>query len=213
MYYLDNAATTKVNGNVVNIINKYNQEHYFNPSSVYLPAVNVKKDIENVRKCILEFLDASEHSVIFTSSATEANNTIFNSVKLRTGDKVLISSSEHPSVYNTAMNLKNKGVIVEIINVKEDGQIDFDDLKSKLDSKVKLVSFMYVCNETGVIHDIKKLVKIVRNFNSQILIACDGVQAYGKIDVCLDVLDVDFFVLSAHKIHGPKGVGALVYKR
>lgn len=213
MYYLDNAATTKVNDKVVEKILKYNSEHYFNPSSVYLPAVNVRKDIENVRKNILNLLSASEHSLLFTSSATEANNTIFNTINLRIGDKVLISSSEHPSVYNTAMALKNKGIIVEVIKVKTNGQIDFDDLKSKLDDKVKLVSIMFVCNETGVIHNINKVVKIVKSFNDKILIACDGVQAFGKLDICLDLLDVDFFVLSAHKIHGPKGIGALVYKK
>ena len=127
MYYLDNAATTKVLPEILSVMNQYLGEYYYNPSSVYMPSVNVKKDVEKVRDYILDVVGASNHKVIFTSSATEANNTIFNSVNLRSGDKVLISSVEHPSVYNKAITLREKGVIVEQIKCdkKQQKRISF----------------------------------------------------------------------------------------
>ena len=213
MYYLDNAATTKVLPEILSVMNQYLGEYYYNPSSVYMPSVNVKKDVEKVRDYILDVVGASNHKVIFTSSATEANNTIFNSVNLRSGDKVLISSVEHPSVYNKAITLREKGVIVEQIKCDKNGVLDLDDLKVKLDKTVKLVSVMAVCNETGVIHNLKEISKTIKSYNRNILFAVDGVQAYGKIELYLDLYNIDFFVLSAHKIHGPKGVGALIYRK
>ena len=213
MYYLDNAATTKVLYEISSVVNNYNEHDFFNPSSVYLPAVRVKKDIDAIRDLILDKLSASDHKVLFLSSATEANNIIFESVNLRPGDKILISSVEHPAVYNKALSLKEKGILVETIGCKNSGELDIDDLKSKLDKSVKLVSVMAVCNETGVIHDLKSISRVIKSFNKNILFAVDGVQAFGKIDLCIDDLDIDFFVLSGHKIHAPKGIGALVYRK
>ena len=213
MIYLDNAATTKVLPEIVEYTSKFLADEYFNPSSVYEKAVNVRKEIETYRKSILSRLFASNHDLVFTSGATEANNLVFNSVSLRAGDKIIISAAEHPSVYNTANCYKNKGVQVEVVNLTPTGEVDVNHFKSLMDKDVKLVSIMMVSNETGVINDIKRLCAIAKGINPKVLFACDGVQAFGKIDVLLDDLDIDFFVLSAHKIHGPKGIGALVYRK
>jgi len=211
--YLDNAATTKCLPNVRDIVEKYSNDFFYNPSSVYMGAVQVRKDLENARKELLNLLGASNHKLLFLSGATEANNLIFNSLNLRAGDKILVSVGEHPSVYNRAIKERERGIVVDFINLNSDGTVDIDDLKSKLDEKVKLVSCMYVSNETGAVNDIKKICKIVKSYNSNICFACDGVQSFGKINVNLDMLGVDYFVLSAHKIHGPKGIGALVYNK
>jgi len=159
--YLDNAATTKCLPNVRDIVEKYSNDFFYNPSSVYMGAVQVRKDLENARKELLNLLGASNHKLLFLSGATEANNLIFNSLNLRAGDKILVSVGEHPSVYNRAIKERERGIVVDFINLNSDGTVDIDDLKSKLDEKVKLVSCMYVSNETGAVNDIKKICKIV----------------------------------------------------
>ena len=126
---------------------------------------------------------------------------------------MLISAGEHPSVFNSAMKLKNKGVVVEVIELTKEGQVDICDLESKIDEKVKLVCIMMVSNETGAINDIQNIVKIVKSKNKNALFLCDGVQGFGKLKICLDVLNVDFFVVSGHKIHAPKGIGVLITKK
>lgn len=213
MYYLDNAATTRVSDEVFDVVKKYQCEQYYNPSSLYLNSVNVRKDIEKARQDILEILGASKYKLFFTSCATESTNTVFNSLYFKAGDKVIVSAGEHPSVYNSAMKLKNKGVIVEVVKLTKDGQVDVYDLENKVDDKVKLVCVMLVSNETGAINDIYSIARIVKAKNKNALILCDGVQGFGKIKICLDNLNVDYFVLSGHKIHAPKGIGALVVKK
>ena len=211
MIYLDNAATTKCKPSVVDVMTKYLSEEFYNPSSVYERAVSVRKDIESARQYILNAVCASNHKLLFVSGATEANNLIFSSASLRAGDKVLVSMGEHPSVFECAKHYQNKGVNVEHIKLSSDGNVDFDDFVSKMDDKVKLVLIMMVSNETGAINDIKRLCAYAKKVNNRVLFATDGVQAFGKIEVCIDDLNVDYFVCSAHKIHGPKGVGALIY--
>jgi len=213
MIYLDNAATTRCRQEVIDVMNNYQTHDFFNASSVYAPAVSVRKDIDEARNSILDILCASDHKLVFVSSATEANNLIFSSINLRPGDKILISVGEHPSVFECAKSYAQKGVCVEYVNLLENGELDTCDLKRKMTKEVKLVSCMLVSNETGAISDIKKICEIVKSVNNKTLVACDGVQAFGKIDVCIDDLGVDFFVVSAHKIHGPKGVGALIYNK
>ena len=149
----------------------------------------------------------------FTSSATESNNTVFEGVHLRAGDEVLISVGEHPSVYNAAHRLEKKGIIVKDIDLDKFGNVNEVALKSLLNEKVKLVSIIHVSNETGAINDIKKLVKIVKDFNSKIIFHSDGVQAFGKIKVNLQDLGVDLYTISAHKIYAPRGIACLYVKQ
>lgn len=212
LYYIDNAATTKVFEEVYDLMKKNNEELFYNPSASYSKALLAKKVLNDARKQISNLIKASAGKLYFTSSATESNNTIFQGIHLRAGDEVLISVGEHPSVYIAAHKLESKGIIVKDISLNEDGTVNDEDLKKLLNSKVKLVSIIHVSNETGAVNDIKKIVKIVKSFNSQIIFHSDGVQAFGKIKVNLQDLGVDLYTISAHKIYAPKGIAGLYVK-
>lgn len=211
-YYLDNAATTKVFEEEYDLMKKNNEELFFNPSASYSKALSSKKVLNDARKTISNLLRGSAGKLYFTSSATESNNTVFNGVHLRSGDVVLVSKGEHPSVYNAAHRLEDKGVKVLDISLLSNGTVDIENLKSLISDKVKLVSIIHVSNETGAINDIKEIVKLVKNFNSKIIVHSDGVQAFGKIKVNLQDLGVDLYTISAHKIYAPRGIASLWVK-
>ena len=198
--YLDNAATTCMFSDVFEKTKKYLTEEYYNPSAVYLTSVEVKREIEKSRKVILNSLIA-EGELIFTGSATEANNmAIFSQLNLR-NKKFVFGMGEHPSVYECAKELEKKGLKVEYVSLNSKGEVDIAKFKSIVETgDVGFISIQHVSNETGAINPIKKLVKIARKYNSNVLFHSDGVQAF------------DYYTISAHKIYGPKGVGALFVK-
>ena len=209
MIFFDNASTTKPYDEVGEIVNLYNMENYYNPSAIYSTAFTVQNDIKDAKNTILNLLKARKtDNFIFTSCATESNNMVLRAFAKKNG-KILVSGGEHPSVYNTALDLKNSGFNVEIVKLNPSGQVDEADLITKLSSDVNLVSIMHVNNETGAVNDIKKLVSIVKAKNKNILFHCDGVQAFGKIPVNVTDLGVDFYTISGHKIHAPKGIAGL----
>lgn len=212
MIYFDNAATTKPSKECLNAFVAASEKSFFNPSASYLPSVEVKKEMEKARLSMLSVLGGSG-KLIFTSSGTEADNqAVFSTVKPH-GSKILISAAEHPAVYNPVMELKQKGFETELIKVKPTGEADEEDFISKLDDKVSFVSIMHVSNETGAINDIEKLVALTRKYAPKAVFHSDGVQAAGKIKIDLDKLGVDLYSMSAHKLHAPRGTGALYVKR
>ena len=214
MIFLDNASTTKVLPEVLDVYNKYSTELYFNPSAPYICANNVKKDILQAEKFILKFLHAtSDSKVIFTSCATESNNMAILCNLNKRFKKVLLSVGEHSSIYNLSQEIKNRGFEVDFIKLQENGQVDENDLINKMSSEVGLVAIMSVSNETGAINDIEKLVKLVKSVNFDCYFHCDGVQAMCKIDVNLSKWGVDSFTFSGHKICAPKGVAGLIVKK
>ena len=213
MIYFDNSATTKTYAEVAKYVCDCSQEMFYNPSSVYAPSIKAKNALNNARTTLLKLLNASTNdNIYFTGSATEANNIVLNGLA-RKNKKILVSIGEHPSVFETAKNLKNNGFDVEFIELTKAGQVDVEKLLSKLDETVGLVSFMHVSNETGAINDIESISKLIKQKNPQCLVHCDGVQAFCKIKVNLKNACVDAYTISSHKIHGPKGVGALYIKK
>jgi cysteine desulfurase len=214
MKFFDNASTTMVSDDIIEGIKLLNEKYFYNPGALYSEGRDVKFFIDDCRKNILENLHAEDGSnIIFTGSATEANNlALFGVVKKNTG-KILVSMGEHPSVYNVALNLKERGFDVVFVNLNTIGSVDIDDFKNKMTKDVDVVSIMHVNNETGAINDIRRLVDIAREVNPNVVFHCDGVQAVGKLYVDLEDMDVDLYTMSAHKIHGLKGVGALVVKK
>ncbi len=213
IYYLDNAATTKVFQEEFDLIKKNNENYFYNPSASYRPAISAKKLLDESRETINKALGAVNGNLIFVSSATEANNTVFEGVHLRAGQTVLISKGEHPSVYDSAHRLENKGIVVKEIPLQSDGKVDKEKFEKLLDEKVALVSIIHVSNETGAINDIKQLCELTKKFNSKILFHSDGVQAFGKIDVNLKNLGVDLYTISAHKVYAPRGIAGLYIKQ
>ena len=211
MIYLDNAATTPVEKEINDIITYYNCEQFYNPSALYGKASDVRKEIDNVREKISNFVGVGINGkVIFTSGATEANNlAIFGSVLPR-NKKFLFGISEHPAVYNCAQELKNKGNQVEFISLSTNGEINYDDLKSKMDSDVCFVSIMMINNETGACNDINKIAHIIKSVNANTILHVDAVQGFCKYPINMLNSKIDLLTISAHKINGPKGIGALI---
>lgn len=208
-YYLDNAATTKMFAEEFDIMKNQNESGFYNPSAAYIKARNVNDELKKARSVITRALKGTEGKLIFTSSATESNNTVFECVHLRSGDAVLISKGEHPAVYNAAHRLEKKGIKIYECPLDETGKVDFEEFKKFDFSKISLVSVMHVSNETGAINDIKKLCEYAKSQNNSLMFHSDGVQAFGKIKVNLRNLGVDFYTISAHKVYAPRGIAGL----
>ncbi len=209
MFYFDNASTTKLSKESLDSYIEAS-DNYFNPSSLYLPSVDVKKNIEETRNFFLKKFNAKAKSTfIFTGSATESNNAVLNSMVTRKDKKYLISSGEHSSVYETAKKLKENGYNIIFVPLNKNGSVDTDKLIDLIDSEVAFISVIHVSNETGAINDIEYITKRAKEINPNILVHSDGVQAVGKIKIDLSKLGVDFYTISAHKINGPKGIGGL----
>ncbi|MBQ8468794.1 MAG: cysteine desulfurase [Clostridia bacterium] len=209
--YLDNAATTKPFDEVCKIFCDC-QTNFYNPSALYDVAVSTKKKIESARTHIAELLGGENGRIVFTSGATEADNMALNIVKFREGKDLVVSVGEHPAIYEKAKQMERTGVKVLYIPLDSNGRVDINALDNIITKNTLLVSVMMVSNETGAINDIKSITKKAKQINPNILVHVDGVQAVGKIKIDLMDLGVDLFTISAHKIHGPKGIGALWVK-
>lgn len=211
MIYFDNAATTKPDKNALEFAKIYNEDNFFNPSALYVPGINTNNDIELARKNILKNVCDSGYDIIFTSCGTESDNTaVFSGV--RHGYSIT-TKSEHSAIYKSFLTLKQKGNLVEFIEVDKFGSVNEDVLYEFVkNNKVDFVSIMHVNNETGAINDINKISAELKKINPNLIFHSDGVQAFGKIPFKL-AQSVDLYSISAHKINGLKGVGALIKKK
>ena len=206
--YLDNASTTAIRPEVIQEMTKVLMEDYGNPSSTHSLGRTAKNILELSRKSIAKNLNATAQEIIFTSCGTEANNWILRSaVKDLKVKRIITSKIEHHAVLYTALALeKEYGIQVDYVAIKSNGQIDITDLVELLSQEKKtLVSLMHVNNETGTVLDLERISRICQEHSA--LFHSDTVQSVGKTTIDLQKLSVDFIVASAHKFHGPKGVG------
>ena len=213
MIYLDNAATTKPYQEVVDIYLKYAENSYFNPSSLYKASKDSAFLIEEIKKNILNILNLKNKNIIFTSSATEANNlAILGYLMNKKGKKynVITSKIEHKSVLNVFKKLEEEGFEVRYVNINENQEIDIEDFKSKIDSKTIFVSLMTVNNELGTIFNIEEIAKICSEKN--IVFHSDAAQALFKCDKNL-ISYPNMVTICSHKIHGLKSIAALIYDK
>jgi cysteine desulfurase len=212
--YADNNATTAVDPEVFDVMKPFLTEHYGNPSSIHNFGGSVAKDIESAREKVAACLGAKYTSeIIFTSCGTESDNTAIRSaLASRAGRKRVITTRvEHPAVLTLARYLQREGYETTLLPVDKGGCISLDDLRAEMGDDVAVVSVMAANNETGVLFPVNEVAEIAQEHGA--LCHVDGVQAVGKIPLDLKNSEIDLMALSGHKIHAPKGIGALYVRR
>ncbi len=214
--YFDNAATTKIIPQVREIMLETMDVDYGNPSSVHLKGVDAEKYIKDSKKIISRELKCDPNEIVFTSGGTEANNLALTGIAnayRRSGNHIITTSIEHASVYNPVINLEEQGFRVTFLPVDSNGVISLEKLREELCDETILVSVMAVNNEIGTIEPIEEVAKIIKEYNEQngkdIILHVDAVQAFGKMKIYPKRIGVNAMSMSGHKIHGPKGSGAL----
>ncbi len=213
--YFDNAATTAVYPEVRDLMVKLMTEDYGNPSSLHMKGVDAEKYIKNAASQIAKEIKCQEKELVFTSGGTESNNLAIIGgamAKRRAGKHIITTNIEHASVSATMDFLSKEGYDITYIGVDSTGHVKLDELKCALREDTILVSVMYVNNEIGTIQPIADIAAIIKSYNDKILFHVDAVQAFGKLRFSVKKLGVDMLSMSGHKIHGPKGSGALYIK-
>lgn len=206
MIYLDNAATTKMYKEAIEAEIEVAENFYANSSSIHSFGMESENLIKETKKIIAKVINAKENEIYFTKGASESNNIVISSFA-SLENMAITTSIEHSSVFDAFNNHKYK----KVIYLKNDnyGFVDLEDLKNKLNDNIKLVSIIYVNNEIGTIQDIEKISKIIKDYDENICLHIDATQALGKIDCNVNKLSCDIMSFSAHKFHGPKGLGGL----
>lgn len=213
--YLDNSSTTKPCGTAIEYINEALEKYWGNPSSLHTLGMEAEIAVNSARETLAKKLNARADEIIFTGSGTEANNTALMSVmrgKSR-GGRIITTSVEHPSVLETVKRLVSEGF--EAVHLKPDrnGKINLKALEDAVTDNTVMVSIMLVNNEVGSIQPVEDAVRIVKRLAPRAIFHCDAVQGFGKLPINVKKLGIDLMTASAHKIHGPKGIGFLYCKK
>ena len=214
--YLDNSATTKVSNAAADRVYDMLVNTYGNPSSLHTKGLEAQHIVEGARDITAKSLGADSREIYFTSGGTEGNNLAVIGAALRrrkTGNRIVTTAAEHSSVIEACRYLEQQGFEVIYLPTDRYGAVSEESIAEAVDENTVLVSVMYVNNELGTIQPVEKIRRILKRKNSRAVFHTDAVQAFGKIPVRAGKLNADIITVSGHKIHAPKGIGALYIKK
>lgn len=214
--YLDNSATTRPYDEVIRHMAEVAANTYGNPSSMHTLGIEAERLVKAARESLAKGLDADPREIYFTSGGTESNNMAIRGYldgNPRKGKHIITTAIEHPSVQEVFKMLEKQGFRVDWIGVDGEGRIRLDELSSKISSETSLISLILVNNETGTIQPLDEIISIRNRLNAGTAIHLDAVQAFGKLSLNPSKMGVELMSVSSHKIHGPKGIGALYASR
>lgn len=210
--YFDNSATTRPYDEVIDEMARAMKNFYGNPSSLHSIGVSCDKQLTDARKFIASTINSTKEEIFFTSGASESNN-LFLKGLTKPGNHIIISKFEHPSILKTAQYLEENGIEVTYLDVDVNGQIDLNQLKDSIKKNTVLVSVMFVNNEIGSVQDLEKIGHIIKENSQRAKFHVDAVQGYGKLPIDVKRCSIDLMSTSAHKLHGPKGIGFCYIRR
>ena len=210
--YFDNSATTMPYDEVIDEVSKSMKEFFGNPSSLHQIGIKAEKRLNEAREYLSKTINAGKDEIYFTSGGSEANNLMIKGL-VKPGHHIITTAFEHQSILKTCEELEGNGVKVTYLNVDENGMISLDELKESICKNTVLVSIMHVNNEMGAIQNIEEIGKIIKEKSSRARFHVDAIQSYGKLPIDVKKMNIDMLSVTAHKIHGPKGVGFCYLKK